>query len=548
MPVGFDLDVDVVAVGSGLGSLTAAIVAHDCGKQVVVLEKAPKMGGLCAYGGGEVFCPNGPHMAEIGESDSDEAARAYMAFLANGYNDPALTDVLMEEYRPAIEYLEKEAGVRWRAVKGLPDYYHPDAPGSGTGRVLSVELFDGASLGEWQHRTWDASPHIPRGVLHDEIYAWGGLANVTGWDHELIGRRIASDQRSNGPGMMGYLCKAALVDRGIPGHVETPVRELLVENGRVVGVRAERGGNDLRVRARDGVILGVGGYDHNRDMARMYEQMPDWNSTAQPYLHGDHLVMGGEIGAAIAGVPPTNLAMFFGYHIPGEEHDGAPLYRSSWESGVPHAIWVNRAGRRFCDETFYKDYQPRVREWSGRTQTQDNIPPFLIFDANYREKYPLGSFPPGVDIPEDLAVAADTPRELAERLGIDADRLERTLEQFNAHAREGRDPEFDAGHYPWSQRLVGDMSYPNPNLGVVEKPPFYGVKLEPVSVGVNSHGLRTNTSAQVMHVRGHPIPGLYAVGVSAAQLDLGAGYQSGAANMRAIAWGAVAGRHTAGKD
>ena len=545
----FDLELDVVIAGSGLGSLTAAIVAHDLGKQVAVFEKAPKMGGLCGYGGGEVFCPNGPHMAEIGEKDSDEAARRYIDFLAAGFNDRGHTDVLMSRCREAIAYLEKEAGVRWIPIKGLPDYYYPDAPGSATGRYLSVALFDGASLGPWQRKTWEATPHIPPGVLHEEIYAWGGLANVTRWDYALIGKRIEQDQRSAGPGMMGYVCKAAFVDRGIAGHVESPlVRLISDESGRVIGAVVSQQGREMRVRARDAVVLGLGGYDHNPELARMYENMREWNSAAPPYFHGDALVMGGEVGAAVACVPPTNLAMFFGYNIPGEEHAGVPLFRSSWECGVPHAIWVNRAGKRFCDESFYKDYQPRVREWNGRTQTQDNIPPFLIFDTNYREKYPLGSFMPGSEIPEELAVQADTPRELAHALGIDADAFEQTLREFNAHAARGEDPAFGSGHYPWAQRLVGDMSYPNPNVGVVEKPPFYGVKLVPVSVGINSHGLRTDVHGRVRHVRGHAIPGLYAVGLSAALQDLGGGYQSGTSNMRAITWGYVAGKHLAGRS
>ena len=150
---------------------------------------------------------------------------------------------------------------------------------------------------------------------------------------------------------------------------------------------------------------------------------------------------------------------------------------------------------------------------------------------------------PGSEIPEELAVQADTPRALAQKLGIDPDGLERTLREFNAAAARGEDPAFGTGHYPWAQRLVGDMSYPNPNLGVVEKPPFYGVRLVPVGVGINSHGLRTDVHGRVVHLRGHAIPGLYAVGISAALLDLGGGYQSGTSNMRAITWGYVAGRH-----
>ena len=542
MAARWDLEVDVVCVGSGLGSLTAALVAHDRGQQVLVLEKAPRLGGLCAYGGGEVFCPNGPHMAEIGVRDSDEAARQYFDFLAAGYNDPALTARLLASYKPAIAWTEKEAGVPWEAVAGLDDYYYPDVPGSNTGRYLAVRLFEGAQLGEWQSKTWAISPHFPPGLTHKEMYAWGGLANVTKWDYELLGQRVASDRRSFGPGMMGWFVKAAMVDRGIPARVDTPVRQLVVEEGRVAGVRAE----GLAVRARKGVVLGIGGYDHNPRLATMYEETHEWHSASQPYLHGDAIVMGAEIGAEIASVPPTNLAMFYGYHIPGEEHDGVPLYRSSWESGCPHAIWVNRAGRRFCDESFYKDYNPRVREWNGRTQRQDNWDVFLILDGQYRERYPLGSFMPGMEIPEELAAKADTPRALAEKLGIDADGLEATLERFNRDAARGEDPEFGAGHFPWTRRLAGDPSYPNPNLGTVEKPPFYGVKLVPVGVGINSHGLRTDSDARVLHVRGRPIPGLYAVGMSAAILDLGGGYQSGTSNMRAITWGYLAGLHVGG--
>ena len=546
-PASWDLEVDVVAVGSGLGAITSAIVAHDNGKQVVVLEKAPKLGGLCGYGGGEVFCPNGPHMKDIGAADSDEAAEQYFDFLSIGKADPELSAKVRATYRSALDYVEKEAGVKWIAVDGLHDYYYPDAPGSCTGRYLSVELFDGATLGEWQARTWAATPHLPQGLTHHDMYSWGGLANITQWDFELIGRRIETDQRSFGPGMMAYFIKAAIIDRAIPAHTETPVQELVVEDGKVIGVRASKAGNDFFVGARNGVVLAVGGYDHNPKMATMYEDTHEWNSATQPYFHGDHLVMGGEIGADIASVPPTNLAMFYGYNIPGEEHCGVPLFRSSWECGCPHAIWVNRAGERFCDESFYKDSQPKLRQQNGRTLSYDNQPAFLIFDGNYREKYPLGSFGPGMDIPEELAKQADTPALLAKKLGIDPEGLTRTLEHYNEFAEKGEDPDFDMGHYPWTQTLAGDASYPNPNVGVVNKPPFYGVELAPVGVGINSHGLRTDVNARVMHVRGHAIEGLYAVGVSAALLDLGAGYQSGTSNMRAITWGYIAGLHLSGK-
>ena len=151
-----------------------------------------------------------------------------------------------------------------------------------------------------------------------------------------------------------------------------------------------------------------------------------------------------------------------------------------------------------------------------------------------------------MDYPPELVTEAETARELAEKLGIDADTFEKTIARYNEHAARGEDPDFGSGHYPWTQRLAGDMSFDNPNVGPLDKPPYYAVRLVPVGVGINSHGLRTDTNARVMHLRGHAIPGLYAVGNSAALLDLGGGYQSGTSNMRASTWGFIAAQHLAG--
>jgi len=534
-------EVDVVAVGSGLGALTAAIAAHDEGASVVVLEKAPRLGGVCAYSGGEVFVCCNHVMAAEGRPDSPVEAMRYLAFLAGGYADVDLQKVLFETGPAVAKWLEENAGVRWKTIKEFPDYHYPHAPGTvAHGRYLEVELFQGAELGPWQKKTY-SSPHMPPGITHDELFGWGGLAMITKWDFSLMAKRVHKDIRGMGPGMMGYFIKAAMIDRGIPAHVDTAARELLVEDGRVVGVRTDKG----RIRARRGVILAIGGYDWNEKLARQHEQLPEWRSMCQPSVAGDNIVLGGEVGAALARVPSHNLGMFFGYRIPGEEHDGAPLYRASWEGGYPHALWVNRAGKRFADEAFYRDYLPKVRAWDGLAQDHPNYPPFLIFDQNYRDKYAFATYLPGMEAPEDVLARAATPRELAALLGIDPDGLEATLARFNVHAADGVDPDFGRGSYPWAAMMTGDRTRPNPNLGPLDRPPYYGVRLVPVGVGINSVGLETNRFAQVMHVRGRAIPGLYACGNSAAALDTGAGYQSGLSNLRGMTWGWIAGRHAA---
>jgi 3-oxosteroid 1-dehydrogenase len=538
----WDLEVDVVCVGSGLGALTAAIAAHDEGARVIVLEKAPKLGGVCAYSGGEVFVSCNHKMAAEGTPDSPALAMKYLSFLAGGYADPELQKILFETGPVVARYLEEKAGVRWKIIKDFPDYHYPHAPGTvAAGRYLEVELFEGAQLGPWQKKTY-LTPHMPPGITHDELFAWGGLATITKWDFGLMGKRIAKDIRGMGPAMMGYFVKAAMVDRAIPAHVGAAVRGLVVDNGRVVGVEADGVG---RVRARRGVILAVGGYDWNAKLARQYEQLPEWRSMCQPSVAGDNVVLGGEVGASLARVPSHNLGMFFGYRIPGEEHDGAPLYRASWEGGYPHALWVNRAGKRFGDESFYRDYLPKCKAWDGLAQDHPNYPPFLIFDQSYRDKYSFATYMPGMEVPAEVLARADTPRALADKLGIDGAALEHTIVRFNEGAARGVDPEFGRGSYPWAAMMTGDKSRPNPNLGPLEKPPFYGIALCPVGVGVNSVGLETDAFARVMHVRGRPIPGLYACGNSAAALDTGAGYQSGLSNLRGMTWGFIAGRHAA---
>lgn len=542
-----ELEVDVVAVGTGLGGLTAALSAWEAGaREVLVLEKSARVGGVCAYSGGEVFVPCNHKMAAEGQPDDPVAAKAYLDFLAGGYADEELARILLERGPEVARWAEEVCGVRWKTIKDFPDYHYPHAPGTAAhGRYLEVELFSGASLGEWQKRTWQ-TPHMPPGITHDELFEWGGLACILKWDFRKMGARLKEDLRGFGPGMMGWFAKAALVDRGIRCLTETPVRSLITEGGRVVGVIAEQpDGTSLRVRARGGVVLAMGGYDWHPDFPKYYEGLPEWFSMCQPSVEGDNIIVGGEVGASTAGVPPYNLGMFFGYRIPGETHEDRPLWRASWEGGYPHALWVNKAGERFCDESFYRDYLPRTRAWDGTAQEHPNFPPYLIFDGNYRDKYSLASYLPGQKLPEEMVASASTPTELAEKLGIDAAGLEATIARFNTFADGETDPDFGRGTYPWAAMMVGDKSRPNPNMGPLSKPPYYGIRLSPVGVGINAVGLRTDALGRVVHVRGHAIDGLYACGNSAALLDIGAGYQSGLSNLRGMTWGFIAGRHAA---
>ncbi|MCP4595989.1 FAD-binding protein [Neptuniibacter sp.] len=543
----WDLEVDFIAVGSGIGGLSGAIVAHDKGLKTVVLEKGGMLGGTTALSGGEIWVPNNYIMKSQGTKDSREDARAYLDFMAGGYADPELAKFYLDVSPIACRYFGEKAGIRWKTIKEFPDYYYPFAPGAAPqGRFLEVEPFKGSDLGDWAPKT-RLTPHMPGGITTDEMFSWGGVTAMADWDWELIGQRMVEDYRTFGPGLMAYFVKAALVDRQIHAYIDTPVRELVTENGAVIGVRAEREGMDFFIRAAKGVLLAIGGYDWNVEMARTFEHMPEYQSAAVPQVQGDNIIMCGEIGAAIASLPPQSLSLQLGVNIPSEEAEGKPLWRLSGNAGNPHMIMVNRYGRRFCDESFYPDYAPKPHNWDGCRKEHPNFPPYLIFDQNHRDKYPFLTYTPERPIPEELASQANTLPELADKLGIDADALEEEVTRYNEFCKDGVDKDFGRGQYPWANFMTGDLRHkPNPNMGPINRPPFYGVRFTMVSVGICAAGLKTNTNAQVMHLRGHPIPGLYAAGNSSALMDTGAGYQSGIACTRGMLWGYIAALHAAG--
>jgi hypothetical protein len=230
-----------------------------------------------------------------------------------------------------------------------------------------------------------------------------------------------------------------------------------------------------------------------------------------------------------------------GFHVPGESNDGAPMYRfANAEIGL-YGIVVNRRGARFADESFYRAFLTGLQQFDAFNQEFTNFPAYFVFDARDRARYALGSIAPGQELPDGMAVCADTLRDLAVGLGVDADGLEDTVARFNEFARDGKDPEFGRGELPWARQMWGDLAEKqHSNIGPVEEPPFYGMRLTYVGVGQNNAGLSTDPSARVRHVRGHTIPGLYAVGNAAAYLELRRGYQSGLANARGMVFGRLA--------
>src|SRR5205814_10152768 len=102
--------------------------------------------------------------------------------------------------------------------------------------------------------------------------------------------------------------------------------------------------------------------------------------------------------------------------------------------------------------------------------------------------------------------------------------------------------DFHRGERQW--KLATAAHGGNSGLGTLERPPFYGIELQPA--GGSSAGLLTDAHARVIHQRRRPIPGLYATGNAAAATEQGIGYQAGLSLAASMTFSYLAIRHMLG--
>jgi len=379
---------------------------------------------------------------------------------------------------------------------------------------------------------------VPAGSLHrlgaSELVKLGGANSPAAWKAAAALERDSPDQRGAGAGLIVWLLVTAL-RHGVQLRIGMRGAALIMEDGRVAGVVTTSG---ERIAARRAVVLASGGYEANDALVDRFESLPGWQSMFPPSLRGDALVMAQEKGAA-AHVIGDNLSVFLGFRNPEEAPDLCRL-SGTQELTAPHTMVVNRHGRRFADESFFQAVAPRLRDFDPYRAERPNLPCFLVFDAQYGGRQSFGGRPPGAPVPSWVP-RDDTLAGLAAQLGIDAGGLEATVARFNADARAGRDREHRRGETPWG---LGRLN-PAATLGPVEKPPFHGLRLHPTAL--SSAGLLADARARVLHVRGHPIPGLYAVGNAAARTETGAGYQTGYSLASGMTFGLIAARDVAGR-
>ncbi len=495
---------DVIVLGTGASGLTAALSAHDRGASVLVLEKGEQVGGTSAWSGGMVWIPCNPHMAEAGIDDSRDEVLTYLASLSHGMIDPALAAAFVDGGPPMVSWLEADTPVRFEIVEGFPDY-HPEHPGGKTagGRSLECPLFSFDDLGSWSPRVTVGRQAAVNIVMNETTLGRGDAP-----DPVELARRAEHDERGCGQALIGRLLKGCL-DRGIEPRTGVHVTGLVMDDGRVVGVRTADG---EEIRAAGGVILATGGFEWNDDFVRSFIRGPLVRSVSVPTNTGDGLKMAMRAGASIGNMREAWWVPVIDVPDPGRDDGTTFAWMVNRERTRPRTIMVNGAGRRFANEAAnYNSFGAAFHQLDATSFEYTNVPCWMVFDQTYLARYGLVGFRGEGDPPAWLT-RADSVEELAGVLGIDAATMIDTVERWNAQAADGHDPDFGRGtskHDTW----WGDPGQPGTaaTLGPIDTAPYWAVEVHSGALGTKG-GPKTTVDGQVIDLDGAPIEGLYAAG------------------------------------
>jgi len=291
---------DVVVMGSGAAGLTAAVRAAHDGLRVAVLEKAAKLGGTSAAGGGVIWAPDNHLAAQAGYRDSRQAGSDYLTAAAGHAMDQAEIAWYVQTSGEAVKFLDQHTRVQLLPLT-RPDY-HMEWPGAaGGGRSLDNAPFAAADYPELAAALREPTyfPLLSM-VERDDL-------NGRAPDAALLAERAGAGVRTMGGALVGSLAATAL-DAGVSLALHAPVTDLVrVENGWQLTVD---GTTTLDAAA---VVIASGGFEFNPRLRAAFLPL-EVTPIGAPSNEGDGLELGLAAGAsvqdmtAVWGVPVITAA------------------------------------------------------------------------------------------------------------------------------------------------------------------------------------------------------------------------------------------------
>jgi 3-oxosteroid 1-dehydrogenase len=549
----WDIQTDLLVIGSGAAGMTSALTASSAGLATMVVEKAEVFGGTTALSGGVIWVPTNSLMAEADLEDSADSALTYLKHNIGNRVGEAKLASLVRHAPKMLDRMRGEGFLDVAVFEGFPDY-NPEAPGgAAAGRSVEPRVFTGRKLGANLKHLRRPSALAPAGVVGTmtELRRLAAIRSnpvelLKAWHvipRNLWNRLTGANHLANGAALVAWLRKG-LDDQGIALHLNTALQELISEDGAIVGAVVNHQGASQRIGTRKGIVIAAGGFENNPAMRKEYfgEDSTTEYTSGSPDNTGDAINAGIAVGAAVDLMDDAWWAPTF--MPPGQKPQIVVFERAK-----PGNIIVNAGGKRFANEA--DPYNELVKQMQETHRAGPSaLPSYLIFDATYRDRYPLGGMLPGITpkryLDNGFVVRADSLEALATKAGIDPAGLAHTVERFNVMAKAGVDEDFHRGESAFD-RFSGDHSVgPNPCLGPIATAPYYVMELYPGDLGTKG-GLLTNEHAQVVRSDGTVVSGLYAAGNSSAAVTGNFYPGAGGTIGPAMTYGYIAALHAAGQ-
>ncbi|MDC2964349.1 FAD-dependent oxidoreductase [Gammaproteobacteria bacterium] len=544
------IETDALIVGSGAAGLTAALTARSEGLETLIVEKTEKIGGTTAYSGGVMWVPNNHLMEQAGIEDSTLRAMDYLrSTVGNRVSEERLLS-FVENAPKMLKKLTEEGYLEAEIFEGFPDYRAEVKGGVLGGRSVEPKVFSGRKLGEvfgsMRARKF-SSPVVGtmtelRRLAVIKTNFLGALKSWKVFARAIFGKLFGSEYVSSGRALTAWLTFSAK-KIGVGFRLNHRLIELIEKDGAVVGARVENHeGVPIDIFARNGVVLACGGFEHNTAMRAKYlgNHAAVDRSSGSEGNEGDAITSAKAIGAALdlmedAWWAPTFMVPDVGPQI------------VIFERGKPGQIVVDQQGNRFANEA--QPYNDFVKAMFDSLVVDDKMTScFMVFDQNFRDRYPLATMMPGITPEKHLKNGflrrGNSIEELAKAIGIEPANLLSTVERFNAMAVSGKDEDFGRGDFAFDRFSGDEIAKPNSCLAPLNRAPFYAIEMFAGDLGTKG-GLLTDESARVINQEGKPIAGLYAVGNCSASA-MGHFYPGAGGTIGpAMTFGFIAGMHVA---
>ena len=430
---------DVIIVVGGLAGCAAAIRAAELGLKPLVLEQGPEAAYLC-----NSRITIGVFQVALHDMlGGAESLRTAIDDATRGYVAPLLRDRYAAEAGPAL---------RWLLAHGIRTI----TAGAATRSLTTL------------------APPVPRQPgLH-----WTGRAG------DVMLRQLSAKLEALG----------GALQRG------TRARELIMRDGRCVGLVADALGGTQRLEAR-AVVLADGGFQANLELLRRFvsphpERLLQRNAKTG---RGDGLLMAEAVGAAL-----SDVDRFYGHVQARDAMDNPELWPyPTIDFPISAGIAVDQHGKRFTDEGL-----AGVSIANAIARLGDPLGAVAIFDQAIWEasgKIYVMSANPFLETTGATFYRADSIEELAAKASLPAAALSETVAAYNNAVASGTLARLSPARSADFGHIWGSRAQP------IRMPPFYAV---PLCAGITytMGGVAIDADARVQHRNGGAIPGLYAAG------------------------------------